>query len=238
MYRKKKQESRCSLFMILLKQAKIMYNAVALALKQSVKVFLTLSAVLHKGIKKVLHLIRKNLNYFVKFATIGVFICTIISTIYAVKVSKRAIKTSAEESRPWITPMTINVILGKDGMTMEIIIHNSGKLPAFVKSNTTIKIGGNVLEDKFEGMTSLIMPNQEVGIPCFLPNDLYEEVLSNQKKLTIDLLLEYSDKKADSWEYYTKVKYEFIHPELSSSQNRDIPIEARVYWRIINGDWQ
>ncbi len=53
---------RLSSLRALLKQAKIMYNTVILALKQGVKVILTLPIVLQNVIERDPHLLRKNPN--------------------------------------------------------------------------------------------------------------------------------------------------------------------------------
>jgi hypothetical protein len=180
----------------------------------------------------------KQLNCLVGLATIGVFICTIIATIYAVRVSRRTIESILKDSRPWVGQKTIDTALVKNRMTMEIVIYNSGKLPAFIQATTNIRVDEMIYEDNSDEITAVIMPGQELKIPCYLSGNFYKAVLLKQKKLTIDSLINYSDDKDTLEKYYNKVTWEFKPPEYRLSGDQKIPVENTAQWKIISGNFK
>ena len=180
----------------------------------------------------------ENLQIGVQIATLGIFICAVIATVFSVRAAKAAIKTASKESRPWVFPVKINTYLHRDMMTMKVEITNSGKIPAFVKLTRCImKVGSKTKKpEETEPNLSIIIPNQVVKTSFAVKDASYQAVIKGEEDLTIDLAIEYSDEKDNINKYFSSTIWEFKPTLIPPSWDRASPIEMAAIWTVTDAD--
>ena len=190
----------------------------------------------HRKVRQAVR-ITNNLDRLEKIATIGIFICTILATTYAVKVSRQTIKVIGTESRPWLAPMRINTCLHKDMMTVKVEIENVGKIPAFASLDNSMNIDDKMIVPEFLSGRSVIMPGQVVKTSFAVKDTGYQQVLAKKKKLILVVLVNYTDEQEKPKKYYTHVESEFNPSIIPSSWDHVAPLEMVGIWTIRSADF-
>ncbi len=179
----------------------------------------------------------QELGIWVQIATLGIFLCTALATIFSVRAARSAIRVASRESRPWIFPVRINTYLHKDMMTSKVEITNGGKIPGFAKLSIHMKVGPETKKpDETEPGLSIIIPDQIVKTSFAVKGASYQAVLKGEKDLVIHLELQYSDEKENISKYSSRTTWEFQPTLIPSNWDKVSPIEMAAIWTVTDAD--
>jgi len=114
------------------------------------------------------------------------FICTVLSTSYAIFTSNKALHQASIALRPWVIIEKTVTDLYDDGMVIRFKVSNIGDIPTYVTYKTDATLNGIIISNKNDNEDDIIislMPEQ-TAYPHSLTikGEIYQQIMKKEFK--------------------------------------------------------
>ncbi len=149
-------------------------------------------------------------------------------------------KLPQNESRPWISILSLHTDIEEDYMAVKVRVTNSGKLPAYVKIvGNGYKNGTPMQNATNPSEPALLMPDQ-IGKNDLLliKGESYKAILNGTLTpvITLEIRVDYGSEKEDVGTFYIYRKVKLDYDRLQSYI--DNPSESVEYWLHEESDFR